>query len=936
VIARPVASQSVSLLPYTRRWEFVQLGGDASVPKPPDVTARLADADTARRTRNWAQVARSIGAIATAFWQLGQVDSAFHYFFLAKRELDKQIDLGRGTGVLAYAFWGEEYRALLVDIGHLHSLSGRLDSAAYYYGLAEQSLADSARGPGSLFRVAERRALIERAATIARARGETDGAMAAFRRAYLLYDPTRPVNSILGPPTCAPTWSWYETQVAHWWNDATHPARLLATLRRTYRESGTVLLECKALLVSAGYYAATAQPDSARPLLDSVLVLTSAIGDRAGEAAALAALEELDALWPEKNRAADAETRLAALASASGDAPRWLVLRIELARAAVSRAHGGHRAAAERLAALWPEIVAGTDTGLVVNAGETLALARVDAGDAINAIPVFKTVLAIPTLGVLVSPDQMARLHAGLADAYRMTGDAASSVREYDAVSVVMRRRMGELQDDRIRVQLAELASRYTEGRVLAWLAREGAIGRAASAWGALGAADEARAFALSVLRDRKAMGPIDASAGEDLPEFARTNAATSEYVGPKVGMLYYQTTNDTLVVWWIPSASGAINAIDSIAVTRVAVTRDSLAHLVRELASGLGVASTSRALRAVFDDPQDSARGFDFEMRDDSTALRPVLQRLASILIPAAVRALVLDSAEVVVYADGDLASVPFALLPVSPGTTLGDRMAVRYSVSLGLSKLQDRRYARIPYVFDDVDCIDQPDASACRKLRAWSRNAVILGNPAMPRVTNARGVVTTLPPLPRAAEEATTIAAMLGASALPGDSGSESVLRAKLRDQPPIVHLATHGIAFSDAQRVLDSFVALAPDATSDGLWTAREIERDSTFTFVAELVVLSACQSALGQPTRSEGTVGLQRALLARGAHTLVVSLWSVNDEATSVLMQRFYRHWIGAGGKISKAEALRRAQSDLRSDPRFAHPRYWAAFQVVGRY
>jgi CHAT domain-containing protein len=62
--------------------------------------------------------------------------------------------------------------------------------------------------------------------------------------------------------------------------------------------------------------------------------------------------------------------------------------------------------------------------------------------------------------------------------------------------------------------------------------------------------------------------------------------------------------------------------------------------------------------------------------------------------------------------------------------------------------------------------------------------------------------------------------------------------------------------------------------------------------------------------------------------------LVSLWSVSDEATELLMRRFYTHWLGDAGGSSKAEALRRAQEDVRATRKFKHPRHWAAFQLVG--
>jgi len=77
-----------------------------------------------------------------------------------------------------------------------------------------------------------------------------------------------------------------------------------------------------------------------------------------------------------------------------------------------------------------------------------------------------------------------------------------------------------------------------------------------------------------------------------------------------------------------------------------------------------------------------------------------------------------------------------------------------------------------------------------------------------------------------------------------------------------------------------------------------------------------------------------VGLQRAFLGRGARSVLVSLWSVGDAATEALMKRFYTHWLRDPDTPTKAEALRRAQDDVRKMAGFDHPRFWAGFQLVG--
>ena len=122
--------------------------------------------------------------------------------------------------------------------------------------------------------------------------------------------------------------------------------------------------------------------------------------------------------------------------------------------------------------------------------------------------------------------------------------------------------------------------------------------------------------------------------------------------------------------------------------------------------------------------------------------------------------------------------------------------------------------------------------------------------------------------------------------------------------------------------------------PFFSNSGLLTVGKLMDDSSLSVPARLILLSGCQAALGSVTQAEGTVGLQRAFLAKGARALLVSLWSVDDEATEMLMKSFYNHWLGDADTATKAEALRRAQQDVRKTARFAYPLYWAPFELVG--
>jgi len=93
--------------------------------------------------------------------------------------------------------------------------------------------------------------------------------------------------------------------------------------------------------------------------------------------------------------------------------------------------------------------------------------------------------------------------------------------------------------------------------------------------------------------------------------------------------------------------------------------------------------------------------------------------------------------------------------------------------------------------------------------------------------------------------------------------------------------------------------------------------------------ELVVLSACQTGLGQ-LREDGVFGLQRGFKKAGAHTLLMSLWSVDDEATKAMMTAFYAE-LAKGA--SRRAAFHAAQNSLRANPRFESPIYWASFIML---
>lgn len=185
-------------------------------------------------------------------------------------------------------------------------------------------------------------------------------------------------------------------------------------------------------------------------------------------------------------------------------------------------------------------------------------------------------------------------------------------------------------------------------------------------------------------------------------------------------------------------------------------------------------------------------------------------------------------------------------------------------------------------------------------------------------------------------------TVTVREGASAL-----EEAV---KAENNPRVLHIATHGFFLPNTEREADgkykagqnpllrAGLALAganrktgggSGTKEDGILTAYEamnLNLDKT-----ELVVLSACETGLGEVKNGEGVYGLQRAFRVAGAKSLVMSLWTVSDNATQKLMTEFYKGW--TSGK-SKRAAFRAAQDVLRKDVRYGAPYYWGAFVLVG--
>ena len=262
-----------------------------------------------------------------------------------------------------------------------------------------------------------------------------------------------------------------------------------------------------------------------------------------------------------------------------------------------------------------------------------------------------------------------------------------------------------------------------------------------------------------------------------------------------------------------------------------------------------------------------------------------------------------------------------------------------------------------------------EEEQRAALAELSGVNQQHTQVAPPSSPSIQSAQRAVDlsggALNPLPGTQVEVNAIEKLLKDSAwqvtpYTGDRALKEVMD-RLRS-PGIVHVATHGFFLSDQQIAQKSktsagqhapfedpmlrsglFFAGADRVRSgtaptpgldDGVLTAYEasqLDLENT-----ELVVLSACETGLGQQSNSEGVFGLRRGLQEAGADAVMMSMWPVPDRETQELMETFYVKWLGG---LDKPEALRQAQLQEREVVRQRYgkdlPFYWGAFVLVSR-
>jgi CHAT domain-containing protein len=189
-------------------------------------------------------------------------------------------------------------------------------------------------------------------------------------------------------------------------------------------------------------------------------------------------------------------------------------------------------------------------------------------------------------------------------------------------------------------------------------------------------------------------------------------------------------------------------------------------------------------------------------------------------------------------------------------------------------------------------------------------------------------------LPRLLYSREEAVGILSVsppgLARAALDFKASRAEVLSSHLADYR-VLHFATHAM-IDDRHPQLSGLVLSLVNAEGKAQNGFLNLQEIYDLNLQADLVVLSACETALGQDAGGEGLIGLTRGFFHAGADLVIASLWNVSDVATAELMRRFYRFMEMEG--LDPAAALRRAQLEMMNQKRWKAPYFWAAFQASG--
>lgn len=325
---------------------------------------------------------------------------------------------------------------------------------------------------------------------------------------------------------------------------------------------------------------------------------------------------------------------------------------------------------------------------------------------------------------------------------------------------------------------------------------------------------------------------------------------------------------------------------------------------------------------------------------------LKPVAQAIYEVIF-APLQAYLGEATHLLLSLDGQLNLVPFAALVDEQNRYLVETYTLTHLTSgRDLLRMQSQAPSQQPPVVLADPNFDTADVTGVVQVASASRGGARSADMANLRFGRLEG----------SAQEVAAIRPLLGDDAVVLTEAKATENAVKQVQGPSILHLATHGFFLEDVPVPLPNFDADEGSQSSirienpllrSGLALAGFNQRESdgedgvlTALEVAglnlrgtRLVVLSACETGLGDIADGEGVYGLRRAFVMAGAESQLMSLWQVSDRRTADLMQQYYERLSRGEGR---SEALRQIQLAALDNPAYRHPYYWAAFFFSGRW
>lgn len=374
-------------------------------------------------------------------------------------------------------------------------------------------------------------------------------------------------------------------------------------------------------------------------------------------------------------------------------------------------------------------------------------------------------------------------------------------------------------------------------------------------------------------------------------------------------------------------------------------------------------------------------AEDFRQALRSRESSVKPIARKLDAALMQP-IRAKLGNTRNLLISPDSQLNLIPFAALVDEQNRYLVETYSINYLTSGGdLLRLQNPVASRQPPVLiANPDYANPGNPQSIARLQSGKSTAIVASSSPRPRLGEGQGVRAAnrrsadlarlqFTPLPGTAAEADAIAPKLpNVTLLTGTNATENAL--KQVQSPKILHIATHGFFLEDVPPVaagtrgagfllrsdilpnveagfrpparpgntenalVRSGLALAgfnprQSGEEDGVLTA--LEAAGLDLRGTQLVVLSACETGVGDVANGEGVYGLRRAFVMAGAESQLISLWKVDDNGTKELMVKYYDKLLAKAGR---SEALRQTQLEFLKNPNYNHPYYWAAFIPSG--